>query len=277
MASSLQDANALVWSGQLNRILEIPSLPKLPQDDVFWDRLRRLCLSQRISCLNIDNRGAPGVPIPLFPRLLEHENQSEFVIDLRNPTWEDGVARKHWQNIKRARQSRVVLQRSTTAEACQEHVNLMSASMARRTRRGEQTPGDIEETLPTIVQLTAKGAAELFRAVQGTKVLSSALVLKAAEGAYYETAGTSPEGMRCGASHFLIYSVARTLRQESIGMFNLGLGADPGITMFKSRFGATPLPLEYLCFYFGSDLRLRLTVAAHYLRHYRSAIFRGRG
>jgi hypothetical protein len=99
------------------------------------------------------------------------------------------------------------------------------------------------------------------------------MILKAAQGAFMETAGTSPEGMKCGASHFLIYSVAQTLREESIWTFNLGTGEPKsGLSLFKTRFGATPVSLEFARFYFGSDLHRKLTNAVHSFRR----IFTGR-
>jgi hypothetical protein len=120
-----------------------------------------------------------------------------------------------------------------------------------------------------------KGAGELYQAIAGGEALASAMVLRAAEAAYYDSAGTSPEGMKCGAAHFLIYSIARVLREESNLTFNLGT-AEPetGLSLFKIRFGATPVPLQLARFYLGSDLRRKLTTAAHFLRDRSSAIYR---
>jgi hypothetical protein len=50
-------------------------------------------------------------------------------------------------------------------------------------------------------------------------------------GAYYQSVGTPPEGLKLGASPFLISQVAGILRQEGVQIFNLGgAGEDnPGL------------------------------------------------
>jgi hypothetical protein len=112
------------------------------------------------------------------------------------------------------------------------------------------------------------GAGTLYQAVIGDQVLSSALVLKAARGAYYQSSGTSPDGMACGASHFLVCEIARTLRDEGMELFNLG-GADPqnrGLWEFKSGFGAIPVPLESAGVWLGSTLTKKASTAVRLLR-----------
>jgi hypothetical protein len=180
------------------------------------------------------------------------------------------LARKHWYSIRRALQAGLTVRKAAGADACREHVQLRIASLERRSKRGELTPGDVEQGFPTALQLTEKGAGELFQAVVGREVLSSALVLMAAEGAYYDSAGTSSEGMKCGASHFLVYSIARALRERAVWTFNLG-SAEPntGLSLFKTRFGATPVPFQSATFHLGSVFRRKLTAAVLLLRQSR--------
>jgi len=93
---------------------------------------------------------------------------------------------------------------------------------------GESIIRDVQGKLPEWILFIETGAGELFQAVAGGEILSSAVVMRAAQGAFYESSGTSPEGMKCGASQFLIYSIARALREESIRTFNFGgRGAEP--------------------------------------------------
>jgi hypothetical protein len=268
----------LIASGYLNRCLRIPSLPHLPSGDVFWDGLLRFCSSHRIHCLELANSFSSGTHIPPLPGEVERRDTLEYVLDLGDPEWERNLARKHRQNIKRALETGVTLRRSAGADPCREHVRLMGMSMERRGRRGESAavPGGVKHQRSLSLALTGKGAGELFQAVARGEVLSSAIVLRAAEGAHYYTAGTSPEGMKCGASHFLLYSIARVLREESARTFNLATGEvpNPGLRLFKLRFGATPVSLEHATFYFGSNLRRRLTTAAHSLRQSGSAFLR---
>jgi len=67
-------------------------------------------------------------------------------------------------------------------------------------------------------------------------VFLSLLVLTAEKGGYYQSAGTTPEGMQRGASHLLLYETAMLLQQETCTLFNLGgAGAeDSGLRRFKA-------------------------------------------
>ena len=70
--------------------------------------------------------------------------------------------------------------------------------------------------------LLASGSGEIFLAVRGEQVMSSGLVLRSRKGAYYQSAGNSPDGMKLGSSAFLISQIAGTLQQEGICLFNRG-------------------------------------------------------
>jgi lipid II:glycine glycyltransferase (peptidoglycan interpeptide bridge formation enzyme) len=99
---------------------------------------------------------------------------------------------------------------------------------------------------PEVPSIGLNGAGDLFQVVRDDAVLSSMLVIMSRAGAYYHSAGTSQEGMEIGASHFLVHSVARTLQEGGVKIFNLG-GAEienPGLRAFKSRFGTMPVETE---------------------------------
>ncbi len=269
-----------IISGRLDRTLRIESLPNIACHDVFWDGLMRFCFSHRITRLLLNSFASSGVRIPPLPGEVERHARCEYVLDLEDPQWERRLARKHWQNIKRAQQTGVTLRRVSGVDACREHTRLRAASMERRRERGDSIIGDVKRQLPLLILLIEKGAGELFQAVAGGEVLSSGMVIKAARGAYFDSAGNSPEAMKCGASHFLIYSIARVLREEAIGTFNLGdaePNPNPGLGLFKSRFGARPVSLESASFYLGSGLRRKLTGAARPLRQIGSGFLRRAG
>lgn len=80
--------------------------------------------------------------------------------------------------------------------------------------------------------------------------MSSGLVLRSRKGAYYQSAGNSPDGMKLGSSAFLISQIADTLQQEGICSFNVGgTGADnPGLRRFKAGFGAREIELQAAAF-----------------------------
>jgi len=93
-------------------------------------------------------------------------------------------------------------------------------------------------------------AGELFQTLKDDRVLSSILILRSSQGAYYQSAGTLPEGMKLGASAFLVSSVAAILKQEGSRVFNLG-GAtadNPGLRRFKAGFGAREVTLQAASF-----------------------------
>jgi hypothetical protein len=264
-----------VFSGRLNRGLQISSVPDVPCDDDFWDGLLEFCSLQRITCLELQSFASSATHIPRLPGEVERQQRCEYVLDLGDREWEQRVAQKHRYNIRKALQAGVTLRNATGADACRAHVLLMAATWERLRKRGVSILFDVERLCAWSLLLTEKGAGVLFQAVTGGKALSSVMVLRAAEGVYEETAGTSPEGMRCGASHFLIYSIARALQKESVRVFNLG-GAEsnPGLNLFKSRFGATPVFLESARSNLGSDFRRKLTNAARSLRQSGASVLR---
>ena len=98
--------------------------------------------------------------------------------------------------------------------------------------------------------LLASGSGEIFLMVRGEQVTSSGLVLRSRKGAYYQSAGNSPNGLKLGSSACLISQIAGTLQQEGICLFNVGgTGADnPGLRRFKSGFGAREIELQAASF-----------------------------
>jgi lipid II:glycine glycyltransferase (peptidoglycan interpeptide bridge formation enzyme) len=124
----------------------------------------------------------------------------------------------------------------------------MNASMERRVQRGEEVETNSRDARSGA--LLASGSGELFRAVSGDRVLSSILILRASQGAYYQSAGTLPDGMKMGASPFLVSRVANILKQEGHRIFNLGGASDdnPGLLRFKAGFGTREVALEAASF-----------------------------
>jgi lipid II:glycine glycyltransferase (peptidoglycan interpeptide bridge formation enzyme) len=94
------------------------------------------------------------------------------------------------------------------------------------------------------------------------------MVAVAAKGGYSHTAGTSPDGMACGASQLLNYEIAKALQSRSMDVYNLGgvQDLDSGLAEYKLRFGARLVELEAADFFLGSRLRKGLTTAARWVR-----------
>jgi hypothetical protein len=254
----------------LRRTLEIPSLPSLPDGAQFWDELQRFCRKSRIAYLIVNSYASPVAAcctIPALPGESSRRRRCEYVLALPQPDLWQRLAPNHGRNVRRAYKAGLQVRRAVDAHACQEHARLIGASMARRQKRGEAVPE--RSTAQSFVAYTRQGAGELFQAVHDGEVLSSILVLLAERGAYYQSAGTSPAGMACGASHFLVYEIAKSLQDQTIELFNLG-GAEPqnaGLARFKAGFGTTTVELAATRFFLGSRVHQRCLTVARVLRH----------
>ena len=245
---------AFLKRGKLDRTLEIPSLPSVGAHDRFWAGLREFSQQHDVTRLELCTYGSPpGIEIPALGDHSMRRNRCEFVLNLVG-NLVNILSSNHKRNVKKAQQSGLVVRRSRSADAASAHQALMSQSMDRRQGRGENvTPIGPS---PERIAFLRSGAGELFQVLHAGTVLSSLLVLLAPKGGYYHSAGTSPEGMALGASHFLIHSVARQLSAEGAEVFNLG-GADEGSSLarFKGGFGALRVPLPEASFYIGPSWR----------------------
>jgi hypothetical protein len=239
--------------------LHLPSAPWLHGSDarLFWRGLVQFCKEARVWSLSVNSSASAGSGIPVLAGRTARRLRYEYILNLKESDLREGVSAHHLRNLKRAQKAAVALDRTVSEDACREHVGLLKASMERRRKRGEDVPNrEHDQILPYL----REGAGELFRAVAHGKVLSSLLVLMAPHGGYYQSAGTSSEGMACGASHFLVYQIAKTLQAEGKQQFNLG-GAQPenqGLRQFKAGFGAESVELEAAEIVLGSGIRSQL-------------------
>nr|WP_315853138.1 GNAT family N-acetyltransferase [Bythopirellula goksoeyrii] len=229
--------------------LVIPSMPLVGADSLFWDGLREFCRQQRVSELFIGTFGSPtGVEIPTFGDCTRRD-RCEFVLDLKGDLM-SMLGSNHKRNVKKAQKAGLVVRRTRTAAAAILHNRLMNQSLERRSSRGEDVHG--VGPSPEHIAYLESGAGELFQAVHNTAVLSSVLLLISPNGGYYQSAGTSPEGMAIGASHFLINSIASQLSAENKEILNLGgADVDSGLGRFKEGFGASRLLLPEATFFLG--------------------------
>lgn len=115
--------------------------------------------------------------------------------------------------------------------------------------------------------LMENGAAELFQAVVETNVLSSVLVLLSSRTGYYQSAGSSHDGMNLGASHFLINGIAGVLKEEGRDTFNLGGAAEgSSLARFKLGFGPETVELPAATCYVGPIWKRKLRSAIRAVR-----------
>ena len=234
--------------------MEIPSLPVLGANvPAFWNGLFRFCRRCGATHLTLNSYASIEAAVPAVPRPARHTDRIEYLIDLGKVDLWQSVHQNHRRRINRARKAGVRLRSCTSEESCRIHCQMIGESMGRRERRGEQVSTRI--TPEDYLLLLRSGVGVLFQAVIDDRVLSSILVLLSSRGGYYHSAGTSPEGMEHGASHFLVFETANALLVRGAEVFNLGgaSGSQPGLQDFKARFGTVQRDLTAAEF----DLRTR--------------------
>ena len=222
--------------GIVSSILDIPSLPASPPP-AFIGGLEGFCKASGVYEVTLNTYASPSISLPPLSGEIERCIRTEFLFDLRIQHGDWKIGRTHRQRIRQAEKNGIALVRTASPEALREHVALIDSSMRRRHIRGEDVTVGTEQ--PEAFHLLGAGAGEIFQAVRDDVVLSSALVMKAKEGGYDHSSGTRPEGMGIGASHFLLFSVARTLQSENFTIFNLGgvRESEAGLRAFKTAFG----------------------------------------
>lgn len=238
------------------RKLEIWSLPWMDADSPFWAGMLRFCEEHRVSKLVLGTFASPqGVAIPTLNADCTRRRRCEFVLDLDGDA-EARLERRHRHRVRQAEKAGLVITRTRSLEAVGTHRLMMGLSMDRRRARGEKVPSIV--TSAGFEALLQSGAGELYLALRGQTVVASGLVLLAPKGAYFDSRGTSPEGMKVGASHLLTVAIMRQLRQDGVRVFNLG-GADEGSTLaqFKQKFGARLVPLPAAEYLVGPSWRRR--------------------
>jgi hypothetical protein len=242
----------------LRHTLVIPSLPSVPCPETFWPGLLDVCQELKVWRLQIDTYASPAAEIPQLPGELERRMRCEFVLDLDGGEISNRLSGQHRRSISRAVKAGLSIRRTREAAACIPHLELISASMERRANRGEDVKKHNDGD--RIQALLASGAGEIFQAVHQDRVVSSILILRSSQGAYYHTAGTSPEGMKLGASPFVLMHAATVLQQEECRVFNMGdaTAENPGLQRFKSGFGCREVPLEAASFCPRSDVERKV-------------------
>ncbi len=269
-----QVALALVTRGRLSVELELPSLPRAAQDPAFWSVVDDLCRQAGVTDVLAESYNSMPFQLPPLSGEVDRSLREEFVLHLAGCDLALALSSNHKRNIKKAKTAGVNIRRSCrNLEWLAEHAALMSLSMERRSARGESVSLSTDTTLARC--LLESGAAELFQAVVGTTVLSSVLVLMAPRAGYYHSAGSSPDGMSVGASHFLLHSISGILKQEGRLTFNLG-GAEAGSSLarFKLGFGPSAVVLPKARRYVGPAWKRKVRSAFRLLRSDRQRLLR---
>jgi len=230
---------AFMKTGRLRRSLEIPSIPLLTKENSFWQGLIDFCRRKGVSNLMVNSFASTGGKIPFSDSEKFRKARWEFVLNLKSEELFKKMRKGHSYSVKRAQKLGVELRRVRDRQAIDAHARMICASMQRRKDRDEDVSTSVD--MSGLTHLVSTGAGDLFQAVLNDQVVSSNMILMAEMAGYNHTAGSSPEGMKCGAAHFLVHEIALTLRDEGKESLNLGgtENYDSGLAAFKTGFGMT--------------------------------------
>jgi hypothetical protein len=269
MDASGEGCFAFARRGRATRSLEVPSIPTLgPRKASFAACLQRCLRTGGFTHVEVNSYGSAEALIPTFPNETRR-TRIEWRLDL---TGAIDLSTNHRRSLRKAVAAVAVIERTTSIDHVPTHLQLITASLQRRTDRGEAAAfGAGEEEL--LREWLKEGAGELFRVWIDGITVSSMFVLRSQSGAYYHSAGTDVLGMASGASVFLVSEVARLLATEGCRTFNLG-GAWPeagGLARFKSGFGSRPVHLEACTARFQPAWKAPFTALLHrindFVRH----------
>lgn len=242
--------------GNIDSALEIHSLPREQDEPEFWSSLISFCRSRKIQVLNVNTFASPSVKVPLLANEVFRRSRREWVLDICQTDQAYPLSENHARNIRRAEKSGCLVLHIKSSDGQDAHARLLEAPNQRSHHSNRNWKWLIDS-----------GAGELWQTVVNGDPVSSLLLLRSSDMAYYHSAGTSPEGRTRGASHLLVHTVARELKAQGVKVFNLGgdNGDDSGLARFKSGFGATPVELEAASFFVGNPIRRRITQALNWI------------
>jgi hypothetical protein len=233
--------------GRLNSCLDISFIRSVEATGELWTGLTAFARETAVAQLLVEQIcAAPDeATVPALPGESErYSNVKLYVWDLASDAWDRAISANHRRNIGRARKNGVELVSLPHPVAVRAHLNLIGASLMRRSVRGE--PTNLASDAREVSEILGTGHAELFQAAVDGEVVSSKIVYTLGPFAYYDSGGTSERGMSIGASHFLMYSIADALRKRGIVSLDLDVAsvAAGGLARYKADFGAEQWVVE---------------------------------
>lgn len=230
-------------TGWMRRVLEIPSIPVTSGDSEFWKRLYQVAATRGLTRIELNSYGAIGARLPSDLEFQRRWTRMEHVLDLGRGDLLAACHRTHRQRIRQAIKAGAVVEWRRDPTALAEHARLITASVERRHGATRVTPS-VATSLHE--ELIGTGSGEIAQVRLGGEVVASTLVLRAADGGYLHSSGSSAEGKSVGAHHFMVIEIAGRLRDEGRSVLNLGgtRGDEVGLRAFKNHFGAEAIEAE---------------------------------
>lgn len=251
--------------GRLSAELDLPSLPIVEEDSEFWSELLQFCKKRGVWDLSV--RSFHPITIPNLGGIMSQESGVSYQLKLEGKESINPSSINHRRMIAKAVKAGVILNRTQSEDGILPHLTLMRKSMDRRAARGESVSHQTDSNY--FAAMLKNGAGEFTQALLDGAVESSVFVLKSRNGAYYQSAGTSPKGMSVGASPFLISGIAKVYQEEAIKVFDLGgtTNATPGLSRFKQGFGSDGIPFSEAVFCVAHPMKRKLRTMARLVRH----------
>ena len=248
--------------GILSSSLELMTSPKLSEPDIFWIGVLDFCRKERVCDLFIESFASETADIPWLPGEVSRRVRYEFILDLTSPELFQNISQDHKRDISCAQKSGLIVKKARELSAAKLHLGLVRASMAQQAVRSEGA-GALNEKRFFEALLTS-GSGEIFQVYHKDKVVSSIMLVKSKYYAYYQSGGTSEDGIQYGASVFCICEVATILKSEGIQLFNLGEADvnEEDLHRFKTGFGARPVKLEAVSISVGSPIKRKIRKVA---------------
>ena len=233
-----------------NRQLMFPSYPRWIESgpdvaETFWQGLEAYLDKLHIAQVLLNSYEAPAPQdVPFSDSARIHERQEYYVdLDQDLDVLFNSFSSNHRRNVRKGERQDFTCEIGSSDDAFERHLSVFSHTQARRAARDE-SPAGINESLCR--DLLASGDGFLMQLRLADETVSSFLILLTPTRAFYYSGGTTAQGMRMGASHYLMWLVIKELKQKGARSLSLGgiSGADPaGLARYKLGFGTTVVSL----------------------------------
>lgn len=238
-------AYGVLQRGRVRASLGLTLISEMREPEPFWAGLQRLVSRLYISDFWTEALGTPRPSIPsLAGERIRYTDEEMFMVDLSRENMFGAFSSNHKRNIKKAAKADVQLVHLPFEEATSIHLDLIRSSLSRRLQRGERSWKNTN--LERISKLVGEGHAVLYQVAKDRTVLSSKLMLELGDSAFYESGGTSPDGMRIGASQLLMSEIINDLAARHLKTLNLGMVPedDAGLRRYKRGFAAEAIKVD---------------------------------
>lgn len=211
------------------------------------DSIRLFCRSKGMVKVTQNSFEASKNYQPRHELVAFSQLRSEYFIDLTPclDTIFNHFSTSHKRNIKKAQKRQLQVKLSTSPAALTDHFLACGETAKRRLARHESVPS---VNKPLIKTLLLSGHAFILQLYDQTQIICSIFIVTTKQRAFYFSGGTTPQGTKMGAFHYLLWLTMTELKSRSITSLSLG-GTDQhspaGLIRFKLGFNAQKIELTH--------------------------------